>query len=108
MRTSVEEHIRTVEVAVQENLLADLAAHPLATSGCLLLTDILALAIARWTGYTIWLHINPQVSQENHFQFLPSLLLYLVVYAFQGIVLGSRLEPGRRSFLAAPSRVRLS
>jgi len=74
-------------------VLADLAAHPLATSGCLLLTDILAMAISRWAGYTAWLRINPQVSQENHFQFWPSLLLYLLVFAFQGMYSAAGMSP---------------
>src|ERR1700687_3935616 len=93
MRTSVEHDFRSVVVAVKENILVDLAAHPLATSGCLLATDILALAMSRWAGYTLWLHINPQVSQENHFQFWPSLLLYLLVYAFQGMYAAAGLSP---------------
>ena len=57
------------------------------------MADILALAIARWAGYTIWLQINPQVLQENHFRFWPSLLLYLVVYAFHGMYSAAGLSP---------------
>ena len=93
MRTSVEERFGTVEVRVSENLPVDVATHPLATSGCLLLTDILALAIARWGGYVIWGRINPNVSQDNLFQFWPSLLLYLIVYAIQGLYSAAGLSP---------------
>ncbi len=93
MRTSVQENFREVAVSVQPAILADLAAHPLATSACLLLTDILALAISRWAGYAIWLRFNPQVSEENHFRFWPSLLLYLFVYAFQGMYSSAGLSP---------------
>lgn len=85
MRTSVEYEIASVRVEVQENILADLSAHPLATSGCLLLTDILAMTASRWIGYAIWLRINPQVSRENHFPFWLSLLVYLLVFACQGM-----------------------
>jgi Undecaprenyl-phosphate galactose phosphotransferase WbaP len=96
MRASVEESLRAVDVAqvsVQETILADLSAHPLATSACLLLVDILTLALSRWGGYRIWLQFNPQISQENHFQFWPSLLLYLLVYAFQGMYSAAGLSP---------------
>src|SRR5579871_1581064 len=104
MRTSVEESLEqrfgTVEEAAapidfapRQIILADLAAHPLATSACLLVTDILALAIARWVGYTVWLQFNPQVLQENHFEFWTSLLLYLMVYAAHGMYSAAGISP---------------
>jgi Undecaprenyl-phosphate galactose phosphotransferase WbaP len=93
MQTTVQEDYRAVEVKVRDNILADLSAHPLATSGCLLAADILSLAISRWAGYSIWLHFNPQLSRENHFQFWFSLLLYLVVYALQGMYSAAGLSP---------------
>lgn len=93
MRASVEETVRSVEVTLRENTLSDLAARPLATSACLLLTDILALSLARLLGYSIWLRINPQVSKENLFEFWPSLLLYLIVYAVQEMYSPAGLSP---------------
>ena len=93
MRTSVEQEFRTVGISVHESILADLSARPLATSGCLLLADIVALAVSRWIGYAIWLRFNPQVSQDNHFQFWPSLLLYLLVFAFQGMYAAAGPSP---------------
>ena len=93
MRTSVEHSFETIGISLQENLLANLAAHPLATSCCLLVTDILTLAISRWGGYLIWSRFNPQVSQENHFQYWPSLLLYLLVYAILGMYSAAGISP---------------
>jgi Undecaprenyl-phosphate galactose phosphotransferase WbaP len=93
MRSSVENRFGTVEVKVAANPVVRVVTHPLATSGCLLLTDILALAISRWGGYMIWVHVNPNVSQDNLFQFWPSLLLYLIVYAFQGLYSAAGLSP---------------
>jgi Undecaprenyl-phosphate galactose phosphotransferase WbaP len=93
MQTTVEQPFRTVEVSVRENILADLSAHPLATSGCLLAADLLSLGISRWAGYSIWIHFNPQISHENHFQLWFSLLLYLIVYALQGMYSAAGLSP---------------
>lgn len=100
MRTSIDESFEPNSAAAVESsaeletaLDANVSAHPLLTSGCLLLIDMLALVISRWSGYIIWIHINPVVSQENFFQFWPSLLLYLIVYAFQGLYSPSGLSP---------------
>src|SRR5438874_1939076 len=94
MRASVEEQrFTTLKVSVQEPILADLSAHPLATSACLLGSDVLAFGIARWAAYSVWQHFNPQVSLENHFEFWPTLLLYLIVNACQGMYSAAGLSP---------------
>jgi len=94
MRASVEHHhFTTVNVSIQEPILADLSAHPIATSACLLGSDVLAFGIARWAAYTIWQQFNPQVSLENHFEFWPTLLLYLIVNACQGMYSAAGLSP---------------
>ncbi len=93
MRTAVEERLGRVALPVSEHLLVDVATHPLATSGCLLATDILTLAISRWGGYMIWARFNPSVSTDNLFQFWPSLILYLIVYAIQGLYSAAGLGP---------------
>ncbi len=93
MGPALEERLRTVEVRIPGQLLADVATHPCATSCCLLATDILTLAVSRWAGYLIWAHFNPKVSQDNLFEFWLSLLLYLIVYAIQGLYSAAGLGP---------------
>jgi Undecaprenyl-phosphate galactose phosphotransferase WbaP len=93
MRTAVEERFATIALPLEENLQVHVAQHPGATSCCLLLTDLLALAISRWGGYMLWSHVNPDVSQDNLFQFWPSLFLYLVVFAMQGLYSAAGLNP---------------
>lgn len=93
MRTVVEQHLATVGARFRDNPLAEIATKPLATSACLLITDILTLAISRWGGYLIWTRFNPQVSEGNLFQFWPSLLLYVLVYAIQGLYSAAGLSP---------------
>ena len=93
MRTAIHERFGTIALTVEESLPVHVATHPLATSCCLLLTDLVALAVSRWGGYMIWGHINPNVSQDNLFQFWPALFLYLIVYAIQGLYSAAALGP---------------
>jgi Undecaprenyl-phosphate galactose phosphotransferase WbaP len=93
MRTAVEERFETIGLPVEQTLLVHVATHPFATSCCLLLTDLVALAASRWGGYALWARINPNVSQDNLIQFWPSLFLYLMVYAVQGLYSAAALGP---------------
>src|SRR5580700_4710964 len=93
MRTQVEERLGTVGVRVWEEPIVHVATHPVATSACLLLTDILALAISRCGAYLIWTRFNPNVSQDNLAQFWPSFFLYLIIYASQGLYSAAGLSP---------------
>lgn len=93
MRTAAEQRLVTVGLRTWVHPLADVTTHPHATSACLLITDVLALAICRWGGYIIWTRFNPNVLQDNLFQFWPSLLLYLIVYAIQGLYSAAGLSP---------------
>jgi Undecaprenyl-phosphate galactose phosphotransferase WbaP len=93
MRTTVDQSFETVGISAQPNLLANLSAHPLATSCCLLAVDVLALVISRCGGYEIWRHFNTQVSVENLFQLRPTLLLYVLIYALLGMYSAAGSSP---------------
>jgi Undecaprenyl-phosphate galactose phosphotransferase WbaP len=91
--TTVEQHLGTVGARIRVTPLVEISTRPFATSACLLITDILTLAISRWAGYLVWTRFNPQVSEGNLFQFWPSLFLYVLVYAIQGLYSAAGLGP---------------
>ena len=92
MQTLVEQ-LTAVSARPAESPLSEVSTRPLLTSACLLLTDILALAISRSAAYFVWSHFNPQVSDDNLFQFWPSVSLCLIVNAIQGLYTPAGLSP---------------
>jgi Undecaprenyl-phosphate galactose phosphotransferase WbaP len=94
MRTSIDDSVEATAIAIPEDRLAlNVRAHPWATSGCLLLSDIVALLVSRSLGYMAWSWVNPTVSEDNLFHFWPSLVLYLMVYAVLGLYSPAGLSP---------------
>jgi len=66
---------------------------PLATGLLLILVDLVALAVAGWTGAVGWSFINPGVTPSPYFALWPALTVFLLVYASIGLYPAAGLSP---------------
>src|SRR6185295_5172406 len=68
-------------------------ARPVVTRCCLLVTDILAILLARYFGAGLWRFVNSSIGADNEFDIWMSLVLSLLVYAIFGLYSASGLSP---------------
>src|SRR5262245_55791298 len=72
-------------VSIPERFPVISRAHPVATCLCLLVSDILAVLIARRLGAALWSLVNTSINTNNQFDLWMSLVLFLLVYASFGL-----------------------